>query len=520
MARTDGGWMTLLPSPTRRRFLAAGVRGALAASILPLPLLAADTHFDVLNFGAVADGVTLDTAAIQRAIDAAATAGGGTVDLPAGRYLSFTLHLRSHVTLRLAAGAVLIAATPDFDDPARQYERPESQPSTFSDYQDYGHNHWHNSLIWGENLEDVALTGHGELWGRGLQKGDGAAGEEKSGAGNKLIALKKCRRIVLRGLSLRDAGHFGVLASGVDHLTIENLRIDTRRDGIDIDCCRDVHIRGCTVNTPGDDAIVLKSSYSLGEIRSTERVTITDCVVTGSYQVGSMLDGTRRAFPKHVAASPFFIGRIKIGTETNGDVCNVVVKNCVLEGCHGLAVESEDGGHVRDIAFSHITMRNLIGPPIFVRLGARLRGPAGTQPGTIERVSFRGIDCDGASGPACSIIAGIPGHAVNDLLIEDVRVRYDGGGASPVAEPLENIATYPDPEMFGITPAQGFYIRHATRIDLRDVLLDAIKPDMRPAIWLDDAKHVRLEGIRTPRSSAEKIHATTSSSDVSVLAGS
>jgi polygalacturonase len=364
-------------------------------------------------------------------------------------------------------------------------------------------------LLWGEDLDNVAITGAGEIWGRGLNKGDGP-NEEKPGVGNKAIALKRCRNVLLRELSLREVGHFGVLATAVDSLTIDNLRIDTRRDGIDIDSCRDVHIHGCTVNAPWDDAIVLKSSYSLGELRSTERVTISDCIITGSYQAGTVLDATYQPFPQHVPTDqPSFIGRIKIGTETNGDIRNIVVSNCVLEGCHGIAVTCEDGGTVEDLSFSNITMRKMIGPPVFVRLGGRLRGPVGTKLGEIRRVSFDQIDCSSASGMASSIIAGIPGAVIEDVSVRGLRMQYPGGATRRKDAIPERIADYPDPEIFGITPSQGFYVRHGNGIELRDIHLLPVRPDSRPLVWLDDVQNAIVEDVTGPLD-VESLHTVKS----------
>jgi polygalacturonase len=444
-------------------------------------------RYDVRDFGAKGDGKTLDTASIQRAIDAAAANGGGVVTLPAGTYLCYSLQLRSHVTLETTPGCVLLAATSEFLS-GHEYDAPEPQPAAIVAYQDYGHNHWHNSLLWGEGLEQLAITGPGLLWGLGLNKGDGLA-EERVGAGNKIVALKNCRNVTLRDVSMKDAGHFGILASGVDSLLIDAVQID-------IDGCQNVHITNCTINSPWDDGIVLKSSFSLGEVRATKRVTIDNCIVTGSFQMGSALDGSFKSFPKVVPLdAPSLVGRIKIGTETNGDVCNVVVSNCVLDGCHGLAVESEDGGHITDIQFSNITMRNLLGPPFFVRLGTRMRGPAGMTPGTVERVSFDGIQCWNATSEFCSIVSGVPGHAVRDLSFDNIRIAHQGGGTLRVGELPELADAYPDPQMFGPTPSQGFFLRHVQGLRMANVEIRALSHDERPLVVMDNVSDIRLREV-------------------------
>ena len=176
-------------------------------------------------FGARGDGKTLDTAAINQAITAAAAAGGGTVSFPAGNYLSYSIRLKSNVGLHLGHGCVLVAAE------GNGYDAAESnQP--WENYQDYGHNHWHNSLIWGEQLHDVSISGPGLIWGKGLSRGEGPPPQaETPGVGNKSIALKNCRNVVLRDFSILHGGHFGILATGVDNLRIDNLQIDTNRDG-------------------------------------------------------------------------------------------------------------------------------------------------------------------------------------------------------------------------------------------------------------------------------------------------
>src|SRR4030095_14536539 len=202
--------------------------------------------FNVRGFGATGDGKTLDTAAINKTIDAAAGNGGGTVFFPAGSYLSVSIHLKSNVALYLDQGATIVAAE---TGPGVQYDPPE--PNSWDQYQDFGHSHWHNSLIWGENLENIAILGPGKIWGKGLVRSGGASRTEaqnqairevpaagpfgypkprdavEPGWGNKPIALKLCRNVILKDFTIFHGGHFAILATGVDNLTIDNLKIDT-----------------------------------------------------------------------------------------------------------------------------------------------------------------------------------------------------------------------------------------------------------------------------------------------------
>ena len=223
------------------------------------------TGFDVRNFGAKGDGKIIDTPSINRAIEAAAGAGGGVVMFPAGTYASFSIHLKSKVSLYLNPGATILAARSTPAPTAASGGYDAAEPMELDKYQDYGHSHFHNSLIWGEGLEDIGILGPGLIYGKGLSKGTGPGlRAEDPHVGNKAISLKNCRNVVLRDFGILQGGHFGILATGVDNFTIDNLRIDTNRDGMDIDCCRNVRVSNCTVNSPWDDAICLKSSFGLG----------------------------------------------------------------------------------------------------------------------------------------------------------------------------------------------------------------------------------------------------------------
>jgi len=455
--------------------------------------------FNVREYGAKGDGMSLDSPAINEAIKAAALAGGGTVVFPAGTYLSYSIRLKSRVSLELGIGASIVAADPP--PPGKPgYDLAESnQP--WENYQDFGHNHWHNSLIWGENLEGVAIQGPGLIWGKGLSRGEGEGPvAETPGVGNKAIALKNCRNVLLRDFAILHGGHFGILATGVSNLTIDNLKIDTQRDGIDVDCCRNVRISNCTINSPWDDAICLKSSFALGYACDTEMVTISDCVVTGSYQEGAVLDASFKRFPPSSEVDRN--GRIKFGTESNGGFKNITISNCIFDGCMGITILTVDGAQIEDVSISNVTMRGTVDSPIFLRLGSRMRGPAGAPVGTIRRVNISNIVSSTNSSKICSLIAGVPGHNIEDVKISNVLVQHSGGGTKRDAalQLAEKEKEYPEPNMFGTTPAHAFYIRHARRIEISNFKIVAEEKEERPCFILEDVEGVEFSSIKFPES--------------------
>jgi polygalacturonase len=477
---------------------------------------AGSQSYDVKAFGAIGDGKALDTPAINKAIDAAAAGGGGTVVFSAGTYLSYSIHLKSHVSLFLADGSTILGADTPADG-ANAYDAAEPNVQ-WEKYQDYGHSHWHNSLIWGENLTNVCIYGPGLIWGKGLSRGElWGPVAEKPGVANKAIALKNCQNVLLRDFSILHGGHFGILATGVDNLTIDNLTVDTQRDGIDIDCCRNVRISKCSVNSPWDDAICLKSSFALGYARSTERVTISDCYVTGIYEEGSLLDATYKRFPD--SAQVDRNGRIKFGTESNGGFKNIAISNCVFDGCFGLAIISVDGAVIEDVTISNIAMRGIIGAPIFVRLGSRMRGPEGAPVGTIRRVNISNIVCSETDSQACSLIVGVPGHPIEDIKLSNLVVLHPGGGAVKDAaiQLPEKEKDYPEPTMFGKTPAHGFFVRHATGIELNNIKIKVEKADARPCFQLEDVHDATFVQMKLPTASRKPIFVLKDVTDLTVF---
>jgi polygalacturonase len=513
----------------RRRFLNAAGTGFAAAAFAAFPQSTvaqpsaaqnaetSNPFFLVTRFGAKGDGKALDSPAINAAIDAAARAGG-IVFFPAGTYLCYSLSLKSNVTLQFGVGTTIVAAPGPEPGEQGKYDLAESN-KPWEDYQDFGHNHWHNSLIWGEGLENVAIVGNGLIWGKGLSRGWRTGPQaEQPGAGNKAIALKNCRNVVLRDFAILHGGHFGILATGVDNFTIDNLTIDTNRDGMDIDCCRNVHVSNCTVNSPWDDGICLKSSYALGFARATEMVTITNCAVTGSFEEGSVLDASYKRFSPDEKVGR--TGRIKFGTESNGGFKNIAVSNCVFDGCRGLAIESVDGAIIEDVCVSNLTMRDIMGSPIFIRLGARMRGPAGVPVGSIRRINISNVTCVGASSPRiCSILSGIPDHSIETVRISDVSILDQGGGtASDAALHLpEKEKDYPEPTMFGTTPAQGFFIRHVQGLEMSSLRFESAADDARPVFVLDDVQNADFRFLKLPVTAEGKSFALTKVRDFSIF---
>ena len=470
------------------------------------------------------DGKTVDTPAINKAIETAAAAGGGTLLFPAGTYICFTIRLKSHVDLYLSRGCTIQAADSPRQGEATGYNGgmyDAAEPNDpWTPYQDYGHNHWRNSLFYAENQQNFGVFGPALIFGKGLSHGlnDIRGGyepfvAEQTGVGNKTFALKNCHNVILRDFSVLKGGHFAVLATGVDNLTLDNLLIDTDRDGFDIDCCRNVRVSNCTVNTPWDDAICPKSSYALGYPRPTEDITIANNYVTGYYELGSVIAGT---WKKYAEDAPVLRqGRIKCGTESNGGFRNISITGNVIEGCKGIALESSDGAFLEDIAITGNTMRDIVDAPLFLRLNRRNRNPKETvRTGTLRRVLISNLVSYNSASSTASIFSGISSN-----LIEDVKLSncYFGHGGLPkvmrvnwgeTTQPMpdwraihvpEKEGAYPELLQFGPTPSNGFFIRHLRNLEMSHVEVAPTNADPRPAFWLEDVHRADFFAITAPR---------------------
>jgi polygalacturonase len=212
-----------------------------------------------------------------------------------------------------------------------------------------------------------------------------------------------------------------------------------------------------------------------------------------------MLDGTFKRFP--AASDVDRNGRIKFGTESNGGFKNITISNCIFDGCFGLTILSVDGAVIEDVSISNLTMRDVVGSPIFLRLGSRMRGPAGVPMGSIKRVIISNIVSSNGSSKFCSMITGVPGHYIQDVKISNILIEHPGGGTQQQAgiQLEEKEKEYPEPTMFGATPAHGFFIRHAKGVEISDFKIRLKETDVRPSFILQDVEQADFSNIKSPK---------------------
>ena len=437
--------------------------------------------YDVRDFGAKGDGKALDHMAINKAIEAATKDGGGQVVLTAGTYLCGSIRLKSNVDLHLMAGAKILAA------PAEMKAYDESEVFGGPEYQDGGHTYFHNSLIWAEGQQNISITGHGMIDGEGLTKHDtekvGNVQGGSIGTGDKAIALKLCRNVTIRDITIYRGGHFAIITTGCDIGTIDNVTIDTNRDGIDIDCCKYFTVSNTKVNTPNDDAIVLKSSYALKRPVLCEHILITNCIVTG-YKLGTFLSG--EYIPEKVN---WVCGRIKLGTESNGGYRNITISNCTCMWSSGLAFEEVDQGRMENITVSNISLSHVHHYPIYITTGCRNRGPKEvTRMSSARDIYINNVIADDCDSLAGIIITGMEGEPIRNVSLTNIRIQYRGGGKKVTTPYREQGTNYPEPRWAGPTPAYGLFARHVDGLHLQNVNFELLRPDERPDVIFEDVK--------------------------------
>ncbi len=424
----------------------------------------------VTDFGAVSGTAAVQTESIQRAIDHAAANGGGTVHFPAGTFLTGTLTLRTGITLHLDSGAILIGSS-----------RIEDYPPAVDAFIDAVGQNRNTVLIRAVDCQNVGISGHGTIDGSG-----GSFAFEQDGR-PFMIRFSRCKAVQVSGVTLRNSAGWVSHYSDCENVSIHDVTIrstvNANNDGIDIDSCRNVRISHCDIVT-GDDAICIKSTHS----SPCENIVVTGCLLKSAW------------------------GAFKIGTESVGDIRNVVFSDSVIYETTGGGVKliSKDGAIVENILVSNVIMDRVSGP-IFIHLGERKRtyyaGQTAREAGALRGVTLRNIRGTvweegeplwGFPRRAGIFISGIPGHFIENVRMEGIDLSFPGGGTEEEANRFdvpERIVDYPEFPPFTPYPAWGFYVRHAKNVSLKDIRIQTQTADARSPIVCDDATLRSLQDV-------------------------
>lgn len=438
--------------------------------------------FDVLEYGAKPDGKTKNTEAIQRAVDRCFEAGGGTVYLPAGTYLSGSIILKSNTALYLDAGATLLGS---------------------EQLEDYSEG---KCLVFASEASNITIAGEGKIDGSGRAFWPTPQRRPRS-----TIELVACKTVRIRDITVENSPCYTIHTCGCENVSIRGVSIfndfqGPNTDGIDVTSCSDVSISDCRVIT-GDDAIVLKNStrrHLPGTRLPCRNITVTNCVLSS------------------------FCNGFKIGTESERDFENITFSNSVvfmndpglpdeplLRGIAGVAVEMVDGASLSNVVVSNIVVKNFHAA-IFIRLGNRGRNQPVPTPGTLRRVSIDNLIASGTV--VTSSITGLPGHNVEDVSLSNIRIAMDAEGkpddprmakaAARAAEAGEGVpelpGDYPEAWMFGELPSYGLYCRHVDGLTLGNFQASTSESDRRPMLICDDASNLTLDGLAVSPSGKQR----------------
>ena len=447
----------------------------------------AAAEYDPIQFGAKPDGKTLCTAAIQKAIDTCAAAGGGTVEFTKGKYLSGTIFYRSGVTLQLDDGATLLGST-DLKD------YPEITPAFRSRMTEY--ERVTQSLIYAEKVNNIALRGKGQIDGQGghfaFVKGAGGLMGRPF-----IIRMFECKDVLVENVTMRNSASWMQDYLACDDLVIRGLKIhnfvNMNNDCIDIDGCQNVHISDVD-GSSDDDGLCFKGT----SLRPTKHVLVENC----------------RFFS--------YSDSLKFGTDSQGALEHVHIRNLELgpplvkewtaygndrpQGLAGMSWYVVDGATMQNVVIENIKIHGTKAP-IVIRLGDRgrhLSGEPRLPPGKIRNVTISNVEAVGATSQGCPIV-GLTGHPVENLTLRNITLSFAGGGAQQDTvrkfDEAEKQGIYPRPEMFAERlPGFGFYFWHVKGVTLENVKLTTVKPDQRPAIALEDVVEMTIDGKKVDRS--------------------
>ncbi|WP_432221116.1 glycoside hydrolase family 28 protein [Flavobacterium sp. TMP13] len=474
----------------------------------------AKKEFNILKYGAISDGKTLNTKAIQRAINAANNVkSGGTVVFPKGNFLSGSIEMKSNVDLYFSEGAVLLGST----DP-NQYMAMDSKGRPHSPKND---DNSQLALLLASKANNIKIYGKGTIDGQGRAlalnidslhhagiKIDPNYGYQVMRPNEtvrpKLFRFSQCNQVKIEGLNIQSSASWGLSFELCDDLIIDKIKLTNRaywnNDGMDITDCTNVKITNCEVDS-ADDGICLKSYYPG---YANDNIYIANCTIRSSASA------------------------IKFGTASYGGFKNVTIENIQIFDTFrsAIAIESVDGGIIENIKVQNITAKNT-GNAIFIRLGHR----GGDKPGSIKNVlikdmkvevpfgrpdidyDLRGPEVPYFHNPFPASITGIPEHYVENVVIENLQVTHPGRASKGMAyvslsrleQVPEKIKNYPEFDMFGELPAWAFYVRHARGLAFKNVTLKLENPDFRPAFIFDDVDGLKMHLMELPKSNKKEI---------------
>jgi polygalacturonase len=428
---------------------------------------------NVRDFGAVGNGTTNDTDAINHAIEKCTAGGGGDVVFPPGTYAAASIHLKSNIRFVLDDKATITGAKAGYDPP---------EPNPFEKYQDFGHSHFHNALMWGDNVENFGIFG-GHVNGGALIEGEPNGRD----IGDKLISITRGRNLQFENITHQTGAHFVYLLNDCENVTIANVTVQKSRDAVNLVSCRNVQIHNCKFTGCGDDTVALKSDYALGRKINSENIYVWDCYL-------------------ETAANA-----LQFGAETIGDFRNINFWNIRIGRAWkaAIGIKCSGGAVIDSVNYRDITIKDAACPILFrVTDGLHSVTPNKT-PGAIKNVRIANVtatDCKSSDDgrPRTCFIAGRPDSPVENVNIENVRIVFSGG-AGGQAVPAEPRDLDTNRVLTGL-PAAGLYVRHAKDLKLKDMTLEFGRSDSRPAIAAFDVDGLELSRVKLQKiDSAEKL---------------